>query len=202
MRKVGNIYGWIALVLGVVLGAGNAAGQQSSEELAKALANPIAALISVPFDFNYNGGYGTEDGDQLLVNIQPVVPISLSEDWNLISRTILPVIWQNDIAGNSGSQGGLGDTLQSFFFSPAAVLDTGLGNLTWGVGPALAIPTADAGGRRFGSRKERDSTARIRGHAHGAARAECAAWTAPQGTIAGHGHGRGPGMMGGHMGMP
>ena len=104
MRKVGNIYGWIALVLGVVLGAGNAAGQQSGEELAKALANPIAALISVPFDFNYNGGYGTEDGDQLLMNIQPVVPISLSEDWNLISRTILPVIWQNDIAGNSGSQ--------------------------------------------------------------------------------------------------
>lgn len=141
MRGVGNIYGLIALALGVALAAGSAAGQQSDEELAKELANPIAALISVPFEFNYNSGFGTEDGDQLLLNIQPVIPITLNEDWNVISRTILPVIWQDDIVGRSGEQFGLGDTLQSLFFSPSMPLDTGFGNLTWGVGPAIAIPT-------------------------------------------------------------
>ncbi len=137
MTVVGKIFGLIALTLG----AGSAAAQQSDEELAKELANPIASLISVPFDFNYNGGYGTEDGQQLLMNIQPVIPITLNEDWTVISRTILPVIWQDDIVGRSGEQFGLGDTLQSLFFSPSKPLDIGFGNLTWGAGPAIAIPT-------------------------------------------------------------
>ena len=145
MTVIGKIYGLIALALGVALGvalgAGSAAAQQSDEELAKKLANPIASLISVPFELNYNEGYGTEDGEQLLMNIQPVVPITLNEDWNVISRTILPVIWQDDIVGRSGEQFGLGDTLQSLFFSPSKPLDIGFGNLTWGAGPAIAIPT-------------------------------------------------------------
>lgn len=108
-------------------------------ELAKKLSNPIASLISVPFQFNYDSGYGSNDGNKAYVNIQPVIPISLGDEWNVISRTILPVAWQSDIAGLSGDQSGLGDTTQSLFFSPK---EPGAGGLIWGLGPAVLLPTA------------------------------------------------------------
>jgi hypothetical protein len=87
-------------------------------ELAKKLSNPVADLISVPFQSNFEFGGGPNgDGFRYLMNFQPVIPISLNKDWNLISRTILPIIDQNDLIGTT-SQAGLGDTTQSFFFSP------------------------------------------------------------------------------------
>jgi len=110
------------------------------DELAKKLSNPISNLISVPFQYTYTRTYG-DDGYQNLLNIQPVVPISISKDWNVIARTILPIIQQKDVHPGD-TQFGLGDTTQSFFFSPKAPTAAGL---IWGVGPVAYIPTGTDG---------------------------------------------------------
>ena len=89
-------------------------------ELAKKLNNPVASLISVPLQFNYDTGFGPKDADKLTLNVQPVIPVSINEDWNVIVRTIVPVVYQESIADGIDSKFGLGDTLQSFFFSPKA----------------------------------------------------------------------------------
>jgi hypothetical protein len=117
---------------------GNA--QAADAGLAQKLANPVAALISVPFQFNYDDGIGqTGDGSRFALNVQPVIPFSIGEDWNLISRTIVPLVDQSDIFPGAGSQTGVGDTVQSLFLSPKAPT---AGGIIWGVGPVFLLPTA------------------------------------------------------------
>lgn len=130
--------GSVAFGMLAAIASGTSVAWAQDADLAKQLSNPIASLISVPFQFNYDRGFGPEDGHKTTLNIQPVIPISINEDWNVISRTIVPVVWQSDIAGESGDQFGLGDTLQSFFFSPKR---PGPGGLIWGIGPAFLLPT-------------------------------------------------------------
>lgn len=92
---------------------------QDSQELAKKLANPIASLMIIPVDLDYDHSIGpVDDGERVTVIAKPVVPLTLNPEWNLISRTIVPLVNQDDIIPGVGDQSGLGDILQSFFSRP------------------------------------------------------------------------------------
>ena len=109
----------------------------TNADLAKQTQNPVADLISVPVQNNLNFGLGPNNRAQNILNIQPVVPFNLTDNLNLITRTIVPIIRQPDLARTSGDTNGLGDINLSLFFSPA---DSG--QVIWGLGPILQFPTA------------------------------------------------------------
>lgn len=137
MRNPLRTLSFIAFVMGASLAAPVRA--ETDAQLALQLSNPVAALISVPFQFNQERNIGSaRDGSRTVLNIQPVVPFSLDADWNIISRTIVPVVWQDNIFPGAGSQSGVGDIVQSVFFSPKAPT---AGGLIWGAGPVFLVPT-------------------------------------------------------------
>lgn len=126
----------IILLAGIVGLAGQTARAQDADELSKKLANPVASMISVPIQGNFDfGGGPRRNGFAATTNIQPVIPVPLNEDWNLIIRTILPIIHRDRYGASEGT--GLGDVTQSFFFTPRHS-----GHFVWGVGPAFLWPTA------------------------------------------------------------
>ena len=118
-------------------GGGGSDNEESQEVLAKQAQNPVAKLISVPFQNNFNFGVGPNNAMQYVLNFQPVIPITLSEDWNLITRTILPTIDMPSPAPGVRSAFGLGDLNPTVFLSPAKP-----SKLIWGVGPTMTFPTA------------------------------------------------------------
>ena len=115
--------------------------------LAKATQNPLAAMYSLPFQNNTTFGVGSESKTQNVLNIQPVIPISLSEKVNLINRVIIPVITQPYGSDGVNSSTGIGDISYTAWLSP-----TKASNITFGIGPVFQIPTA-SGADEFGTRE-------------------------------------------------
>ncbi len=126
----------------------SAAGD-AAQELAKKLANPVSDLVSLPFQNNFDFGVGSHKGTRWTLNVQPVAPFTLNKSTNIVTRTIVPVIYQSNVTGEGSQQFGLGDTLASQFISPKEAKN----GLTYGYGLAELIPTAtnsQLGGKKWG----------------------------------------------------
>jgi hypothetical protein len=112
------------------LGYSATADAQDTPDIAKQAQNPIASLISVPFQNNTTFGVGENSSAQNALEIEPVIPIKLTSDWNLITRTIVPVIEQPTLAPGLGNVTGLGDVQLSLYMSPVEPFR----GVIWGVG--------------------------------------------------------------------
>jgi hypothetical protein len=106
-----------------------------AEELAKQLSNPVSSLVSVPFQFNWEEDVGPGEQTRFVLDVQPVMPFALNEDWNVIARVIAPLISQPPLFDGGSPAFGVGDLLTSFFVSPAHSA------LIWGAGPAISLPS-------------------------------------------------------------
>jgi hypothetical protein len=137
MQKAMKIILWGCAFFLLICNSAQAA-VQNTQDLAKATQNPLASMISVPFQNNTNFGIGPDDETQNILNIQPVWPFSLNDNWNLVTRTILPVVSQPGVlTGGEGRVNGLGDTTFTGWLSPKKT-----GKWIWGAGADFLIPTA------------------------------------------------------------
>ena len=126
----------IAVIALALIAAAPAHAELSAEELAKLAQNPVGNLISLPFQNNTNLNFGPDKGTQNILNIQPVIPIEINKDWNIITRTIVPVISMPALSPEISSTNGVGDVVLTAFLSPANP-----GEWIWGAGPVVQIPT-------------------------------------------------------------
>jgi hypothetical protein len=137
----------LAMAAGLAISA-PAHAELSAEELAKLAQNPVGNLISVPFQNNTNLNFGPEKGTQNILNIQPVIPIEFDKEWNIITRTIIPVVWMPALGPGIDSMNGVGDIDFSALLSPAQP-----GHWIWGFGPIFQLPTnssAEIGNKNWG----------------------------------------------------
>jgi hypothetical protein len=128
---------FLLAMLGVFCVSGTNTWGQESTSIAKQAQNPIANLVSVPLENDFDPQTGYKQEDSYVLQMKPVVPFHLSNDWNLITRTIIPIVQLPDLTPNVSGVSGLGDVELSLFFSPTKV-----GPVIWGAGPAISIPTA------------------------------------------------------------
>jgi hypothetical protein len=131
----------LAAILGALFFVSQASAQQypglSAHDLAKLVQNPLADSVSIPFanDTNFPLGPYRQTGD--ILNIQPVVPFKLNNDWNLVTRTTIPIMSQVRLSSSDPPAFGMGDVVPMFLLSPSHP-----GDLIWGAGPTLSLPTA------------------------------------------------------------
>lgn len=118
------------------------ADEESQDSIVQKLQNPVAGLISVPIQSNWDFGIGQTDAMRYTANLQPVIPFELNDDWNLITRTIVPFIHAEATIPGGANLSGLGDIQQSLFFSPAK---PSANRIIWGLGPVFNYPTATDG---------------------------------------------------------
>ena len=137
MLAAGCLLALISTVANAQQPAAAAPAADDTAELAKKLSNPISDLVSVPFQFNWYQHVGPLELSTFILNVQPVIPLQLNDDWNLILRIIVPFIGQPPLFKGDVSTFGVGDMTTSFFFSP--ISNSGF---TWGVGPVFDTPSS------------------------------------------------------------